>query len=68
MGLSAVGSSDSFTPEAPIDSLTDNSGGTAGDTINAIADVPTRDAVASLNAKLDAVLAVLRADELIRTS
>lgn len=39
-----------------VEALTDNSGGTASDTIAAITDVPTRNAVASLAAKLNALL------------
>lgn len=41
---------------AALKTLTDNSGGTASDTIAAITDIPTKDAIASLAAKVNAIL------------
>ena len=42
---------------APATALTDNSGGTASDTIAAISDTATKTAVASLAAKVNALIA-----------
>lgn len=50
-----------------IASLTDNSGGTASGTIAVIADGATADAVASLNAKLDALFVELRDKGFLKT-
>lgn len=41
---------------ADITKLTDNSGGTASGTIASISDTATKNAIASLNAKLNAIL------------
>lgn len=45
---------------AKITKLTDNSGGTASDTIAAISDAATKNAVASLAAKLNAILEAVK--------
>lgn len=45
---------------AKITKLTDNSGGTASDTIAAISDEATKNAVASLAAKLNAILEAVK--------
>jgi hypothetical protein len=45
----------------PSTSLTDNSGGTASDTIAAISDTATKNAVASLAAKVNALIAAIQA-------
>lgn len=50
-----------YAPAAGIVSLTDNSGGTASDAIAAITDVPTKNAVASLAAKVNALIAACEA-------
>ncbi len=49
-----------------IPDLTDSSGGTANDTIAAITDEPTKNAVASIAKKLNAVLAALRTAEIVK--
>lgn len=58
-----------FAPADAITSLTDNSGGTASDTLAAISGTynqgEVRNSVASLNAKLEEVLAVLRTAGLV---
>lgn len=45
---------------AAITKLTDNSSGTASDTIAAITDAPTKNAIASLTAKFNALLAAIK--------
>jgi hypothetical protein len=45
---------------AALSKLTDNSGGTASGTIAAISDTATKNAVASLNAKISAILDALK--------
>lgn len=45
---------------AALTALTDNSGGTASNTIAAITDTATKNAVASLTAKLNALLNALK--------
>lgn len=52
---------------AAITSLTDNSGGTASDTLAAIADTATNNAVASNAAKINRILAALRAANIIES-
>lgn len=58
-----------FVGSAAIASLTDNSGGTANDTIAAIgatySQAEVRDAIADLAAKVNAILAALRAARVI---
>lgn len=53
---------------AAIADLTDNSTGSASDTIAAITDGATKDAVASLSAKVNAILAALRANDIVSSS
>lgn len=50
-----------ITRQAAVTALTDNSGGTASATIAAITDVPTANAIASLNAQLNTIYTALRA-------
>lgn len=45
---------------AAIAALTDNSGGTASNTIAAISDTATKNAIASLTAKVNAILAAVK--------
>ena len=45
---------------AALTKLTDNSGGTASGTIAAISDTATKNAIASLNAKISAILDALK--------
>jgi hypothetical protein len=45
---------------AALSKLTDNSGGTASGTIAAISDTATKNAIASLNAKISAILDALK--------
>ena len=45
---------------AAITTLTDNSTGTASDTIATIADAATKNAIASLAAKVNAILAAMK--------
>lgn len=45
---------------AALSKLTDNSGGTASGTISAISDTATKNAIASLNAKISAILDALK--------
>ena len=80
-GIKAVvvdeaGNPSSFTQQAAIASLTDNSGGTGNNTIAAItnaanagsADVgPTADAIADLAAKVNAILTAMRSAGVIAT-
>lgn len=58
-----------FQPSSAIVSLTDNSGGTASDTIAAIgasySQAEVRNAVASLSAKIDEVLTAMRSEGVI---
>lgn len=53
------GSSPAATNSIPV-ALTDSTGGTASDTLAAISDPATADAIASLNAKLNAALGLIR--------
>ena len=45
---------------AKLTKLTDNSGGTASDTVAAISDTATKNAIASLTAKLNALLEAVK--------
>lgn len=45
---------------AKLAKITDNSGGTASGTIAAISDAATKNAIASLNAKISAILDALK--------
>lgn len=45
---------------AKLTKLTDNSGGTASDTIASISDAATKNAIASLTAKLNALLEAVK--------
>lgn len=56
-----AGSIGGITRQATIAALTDNSGGTVSGTIAAITDTPTANAIASLNAKLNAIYTALGA-------
>jgi hypothetical protein len=51
-----------FRRQDDVVSLTDNSGGTASNTLAAITDVATANAVASLAAKVEEILDALRAE------
>jgi hypothetical protein len=50
-----------FATSAAITTLTDNSGGTASTTIAAITDTATKNAIASLTAKVNALIAAAQA-------
>lgn len=54
-------SKNKYAPSAAITTVTDNSGGTASDTVAAIADTATKNAVASLTAKVNALIAAAQA-------
>jgi hypothetical protein len=57
LGLS--GGTGGVTPQVEPTALVDNSGGTASGTLAAITDTATKNAVASLNAQIDALTAKL---------
>jgi len=54
-------SKNKFSASSAITALTDNSGGTASNTVAAISDTATKNAVASLTAKVNALIAAAQA-------
>ena len=66
--FSGGGGGSQITPASAIPNLTDNSGGTVSNTIPQLTDLGTRDAVAALAAKLNAVLGALRNTGIIQAS